>query len=753
MKSINFSNLFRTKELFILSALVASTIVLFFYLFNLTGIHTPAFYYGDTLYFLQMIKNVVLFHTPFHGELSAPFPPELYLFPGVTLPWIVIINIISFFSNDVFVINNIFVITVCVIHALTFYVVVRLLGIRCSLAFLGAICFSLLPFGIYRAFVHQALMPMFAVPIGCYLALLCFYQPKIVLNNNALCITKLRLHWVPLIIACALVGISGHYWVGFTCIFIFSSSMITSLSNRALSPLLFGVYLSIAILVFFLLSQLPSLIAAWQTAVPMPPSPRGPTDQALYGLRVMDLFVPVDSSYTYLNKLIAYYKTVRFPNYSNPAFGQVEGQDSYLGLLGLLGLFSGLLLFIGSIRVFSSNKKSAHNFFCFRYRLVVGSALLSIVGMLFSITNGFGNIFHILITTALRAQNRVSVFLAFFAILVLLIIFENYFRKQKSKVTSLIVYIILFAVTALSIRLQTDFLSIDKNSKQLAAIIERERDFFSDFTARLGSNRQILQLPIMEFPGSPPVVNFYDYEHFRGSLFTTGNRWSYGTMMARPAVLWQTKLASLPVEEMVAQARAVGFDVLLLERRGYTDKGKQVVDDLVAILGSNAIVLDKDDRIIFDLCRHNGEKQLPVIAEDRYRGFSFLQGGPNGITLRWNDTINGHAKFALENYDNASRTVTIEGLIVTGYNDPFVLFINGPNINFKKQMVNGDKFTVDLTVPSGINLYDIWTSAKQLIIPTDPRKLFFSLWDFKVIDHKFETSVNHYRNHDSECSK
>ena len=750
MKLASFSNSIR--EFVILAALMATTITLFFYLFNLVDIHAPAFYYGDTLYFLQMIKNVVLFHTPFYGELSAPFSPELYLFPGVTLPWIIIINIISFFSNDVFVINNVFVITVCVLHALTFYVVVRLLGIRCALAFLGAISFTFLPFGIYRAFVHQALIPMLAVPLGGYLALLCFYQPTIVLKTNASCRAKIQLHWAPLLIACVLVSVSGHYWVGFTCIFIISSSMITSLSNRTFSPLLFGAYLSVAILTFFLLSQLPTLVAAWQTAVPMPPTPRGPTEQALYGLRIMDLFVPVDSSHTYLKKFIDYYKTVRFPNYSDPALGGVEGRDSYLGLIGLFGLFGSLLLFVRSIKVFGSKKNSTQYTFRFRYRLIVGSALLSIIGMLFSITNGFGNIFHLLITTALRAQNRVSVFLAFFGIVVLLIIFENYFRKQKSKVTSLITFILLFAVMALSIRLQTDFLSI-KNKKWLSQIIEHDRTFFSEFTAHLGTDRQVLQLPIMEFPGSPPVVSFNDYEHFRGPLFTTGNRWSYGTMIARPAVLWQTKLASLPVEEMIAQARTVGFDVLLLERRGYTDKGKQIVDNLISVLGSNAVVLDKDDRIIFDLCRHNGEKQVPVIAEDRYRGFSFLQGGPNGITLRWNDTANGHAKFALENYDNIPRLVTIEGLIVIGYNDPFTLFINGPDANFKKQMFNGDKFTVELTVPPGINLYDIWTSAKQLIIPTDPRKLFFSLWDFKVIDHKFETAVTRYRNRNNECSK
>ena len=222
-------------------------------------------------------------------------------------------------------------------------------------------------------------------------------------------------------------------------------------------------------------------------------------------------------------------------------------------------------------------------------------------------------------------------------------------------------------------------------------------------------------------------------------------------MMARPAVLWQSKLASLPAVDMIAHARAAGFDVLFLERRGYNDKGKQLVGSLIEVLGSKAVVLDEEDRVVFDLCRHRGERQIPVIYEDRYRGFSFLQGGPNGITLRWNDTVDGHAKFALENYDKVSRPVRIESSIVTGHNEPFTLYIKGLGADFEQRMLNNQKFNLEFSVPPGINLYEIWTDAKQLVIASDPRKLFFSLWDFKVVDHKFETAIAQYRNFGNEC--
>jgi hypothetical protein len=305
-------------------------------------------------------------------------------------------------------------------------------------------------------------------------------------------------------------------------------------------------------------------------------------------------------------------------------------------------------------------------------------------------------------------------------------------------------------IVAFSIHVQSSFFSIEANATVSAPLVEKDRAFFSAFSSLLGTNRQVLQLPVTSFPG-PLIINFNDYEHFRGPLHTTGNRWSYGAIIGRPAVLWQTDLVSLPTSEMLARSRAAGFDVILLERRGYSDNGEKIINDLIAALGPQAIVLDRDDRVVFNLCRHKGDKQLPVVAEMSNRGFSVLETAPD-VTFRWNDTSDGHAKFALENYDSIARPVTIEGTIVTGHNEPFSLFINGPSIiNFTKQMVNNQKLTLDLTVPPGINVYEIWTNARQVVAPLDTRKLYFQLRDFKVIDHNYEVLVDRYRTNSGGC--
>jgi phosphoglycerol transferase len=732
------------NECLALTVLISSIAFIFVYLYQVKDFHAPVVYSGDTLYFLQMINNVVQFQDPFAGELGAPFPPELIHFPGVTLLWTSIVKCIAFWSSDVFFINNIFIFSTFILHGIAFYSVTRLLGIRWSLAWLGALIFCFLPFSILRSLSHQAIMPMVAVPVGCYLALLIFYSQEKIFFTNKQTVKKLLINCISLFGACVLVGISGHYWAGFTCIFIGTASLINFLSTKSKIPLFIGLCFCFIIVFSFLLSQILTLVAAWQTAASIPASPRGFIDQAYHGLRVMDLLVPVDWNHLNLNRFINFYNNVRVPP-------QAEGRDGFIGPIGIIGLGLIILIFLGSFgRVFG--QRSRLFLVTFRSRATFGSAILCIIGILFSVTNSFGNLFHLFISTAIRCQNRVAVFIAFFCIFVVLVIIESYYRKQSSIYFKRITYAAFLILIMFSIHVQSGFFSFDANAAISTPIVNKDRDFFLSFNSFLGTNRQILQLPITSFPG-PPVNNFHEYEHFRGPLHTSGNRWSYGAIAGRPAFTWQNDLMSLPTTEMLARSRAAGFDVILLERRGYSDNGEKIINDLIEVLGPQAIVLDKDNRVVFDLCPNKNldDKQLPVVTEMSNRGFSVLQTAPNGLTYRWNDSSNGRAKFAFENFNLNARPVTVESIIITGYDEPFSLFIDGPSIKFTKTMLNDQKFTLNLIVPPGINVYEIWTSARQVYAPHDIRKLYFQLRDFKVIDHNYEALVDRYLMNSGGC--
>src|SRR5262249_24028262 len=109
-------SIFHVRRIFPLVLFVIAVAISFLYLFDLRHLSAPAYYGGDALYYLQLIKNVTLFGTPYWGEVGAPFPPELWLFPGVTISWVIIMKTLALFTDDVFVITNSFALVVTILN-------------------------------------------------------------------------------------------------------------------------------------------------------------------------------------------------------------------------------------------------------------------------------------------------------------------------------------------------------------------------------------------------------------------------------------------------------------------------------------------------------------------------------------------------------------------------------------------------------------------------------------------------------------
>ena len=97
--------------------------------------------------------------------------------------------------------------------------------------------------------------------------------------------------------------------------------------------------------------------------------------------------------------------------------------------------------------------------------------------------------------------------------------------------------------------------------------------------AVLPAGAMVFQLPIMEFPEAPaPGVPSYD--HFRPYLYSKQLRYSYGSMKGRPREQWQQDLGKVPLAKAVEQIKDRGFAAIYINRNGFPDKGKQVVDTL-----------------------------------------------------------------------------------------------------------------------------------------------------------------------------
>ena len=105
---------------------------------------------------------------------------------------------------------------------------------------------------------------------------------------------------------------------------------------------------------------------------------------------------------------------------------------------------------------------------------------------------------------------------------------------------------------------------------------------------RLPSGAMVFQIPIMEFPESP-VPGLSPYDHLRPYLFSDHLRYSFGSMKGREDTMWQKDLSKLSLEDAVKKLREFGFQAILINRNGFSDKAKGFLGSLAGMGFSQVI--------------------------------------------------------------------------------------------------------------------------------------------------------------------
>jgi hypothetical protein len=100
--------------------------------------------------------------------------------------------------------------------------------------------------------------------------------------------------------------------------------------------------------------------------------------------------------------------------------------------------------------------------------------------------------------------------------------------------------------------------------------------------AELPAGAMVFQLPVVDFPETRPPNNLADYEHLRLFLGTKTLRFSYGALKGHSAVHWQYDYERMEPQAMAAALEQSGFAAICIDRRGYADNGKALLDGLNA---------------------------------------------------------------------------------------------------------------------------------------------------------------------------
>jgi phosphoglycerol transferase len=541
-------------------ALVAACLVL--EVWN-ADLREPFDYVGDAAFTAAVVKNAVENGALWENdELGAPRGQELYDFPvwagdNVQLAMVRAIGVVV---RDPIVAFNLFYLLTFPLAALTAFLVMRRLGVRPPGALAASVLFALLPYHFLRGEDHLFLGAYWAVPLGCFLVLSVFADAPLVTPFRSK-------RTLAILAACVVVGSAAVYYAAFTLVLLAFAAALSAAARRSVRPLVTTVALGGAIIAALVVNFAPAIVDRVREGS-NPELERFAFETEVFSLRPLQLVLPVS------DHRIGAFADLK-ERYERHV-GATEASFASLGVVGSVGLAVLIaVLLLAAVRTGAPRGDPL-----LRY-----AAVGALVALFFAMTGGLAPVVSFLISPQLHAWNRLSVFIAFFALLAVALLVDRLRGGLAWGVAAALILVGALDQTTSAMTPRYD---------QVAAQWRSDETWVDQVDAALPEEAVVLQLPYVPFPSSPPVQRMVDYDHVHPYLHSDDLRWSYGAMKGRPEDVGDDVTSS-------AQASALGFDAVMVDRFGFADNGAAVEAELRRISESEPIVSPDGRRVVYVL--------------------------------------------------------------------------------------------------------------------------------------------------------
>jgi hypothetical protein len=573
--------LFR-RELLRASLLAAVTAVIWIAHFDrwtAESWHIPTQYFGDAHEMLVRIQasaegDLGLFGPQVISRLGAPFGAHWNAYPT---PDKLLMSVLGALVPHLglFATANIGLVLAQISAALAFYLVARFLRCRWEWAVAGALIFAYSYHTFQRGLAHFSLLFSWTVPVGLLAAWLVA--------------RSMRLEWRRPGAALALfagvaLGMSNPYNLFFWLQLMGWALIVQLIGRRRRANFEIGVATIALALATCVVTNIEHWLQVDDTAA-RPLLLRNYAGTEQYALKPVEMFIPpAQHRWDFLAAFGRHY--VSWSNWRGEAI------TSYLGLVGIAGLC--WLLAVAAHRALAGRKLPLHALaLCW---LVAFSAVGGITNLLAL----FGGL------QIFRATNRVALFLSAIVVWWLVAGLSRLTRRLPAALR-------VAAATSVA-----GFAVLDQLPRPIPGKIDAVRqavrsdqDFGARLEAALQPRSMVFQLPQLDFPEVEPPYRLKDYEHFRPYLATRTLRFTYGVPRARARGRWQRDLRNAPPAVVVRSLDTWGFAALYLNRKGYADAGRALLQQL-ANLGYHRRIDSRDGEQVAVLLHPQPHPQLPV---------------------------------------------------------------------------------------------------------------------------------------------
>jgi hypothetical protein len=508
------------------------------------------------------------------------------------------LKVMGWFSHDPVLVVNAYYLLSFVLVALSAFYVIRYLGVSRRFAFVGAMLYTFLPYHFLRGTWHLMLAAYYMVPVACLFTILVWrHAPpffRAVDEDEEGTDGEVRFEWkrwstLWLVVGCLAIASTDVYYAAFCIVLMLSAGFLQLVTVRNWRSLVSGLVLTAIIGLGLVLNLAPSVLYWRDHGTNDAVVQRTVAESDFYALRPIQMLSPIPGyRIDEINTRIVR-EVFTAPNNSEAT--------QFLGLVGAVG-FLGLMVVLLGLGFTRARDRSPP--------LPFVLAALSALAVLFGVTGGLSWTLGIAGFTEIRSWNRISIFIAFYALAAVGLALDWAVRHTRafpykpfavSGVALLLVVIGVFDQTSSA---------IIPDSRRSQTEWNADAVFVKEIEDTLGPGGTVFQLPYLPFPEAEldvPPYGMVDYDPLRGYVHSDDLYWGYGGTRGREAD-WQGQVVKQATPKMLDAITAVGFDGLWIDTRGYRNGAEEIIAEVEAATGETPIVSPNDRFVFFDLRNH-----------------------------------------------------------------------------------------------------------------------------------------------------
>lgn len=641
---------------------------------SLANWSVPLQYEGDTFEQLGWIKaasefNYIPFASKINHRLGAPYAANWNDYPiyeeiltfvlGLTARWFGLMEA-----------SNFSMILSYLPSALAFYACCRMLKYRKLWSFVAAVLFGFTFYNSRRHIFHFVLAFSYVVP-------LCILTCWLILAAKRLPLWG-RWFWFCVGIS-LLMGLSNPYSLYMFLQLLCFSIVLNWWRDRDFTRLKVGLMCIGAAAIGFISTNLDTLSYAYFHGNNSAAIPRNYAQTEIAGLKPMEMVVPPANHNSDVLAAIG-------EKYAREAPIKGELFSPYLGVVA----FSALLWMTGEFIWRILNRRA-------RWVGRIPAHTMQCIWILaYSVIGGVNNIFALGGLYLFRSANRYSLFISTICMLFFAARMSVVTRRWKPQTSWAV------AIGIMLVGLLDELPRPTKHAETLAlaATVQNDAAFGQAMESALPGGAMVFQLPVMRFPEGGPVRGIQEYDMLRPYFHTKALHFSYGSNQGRPREDWQFIVEKLTPAEMASRLEKFGFSAIYINRKGYADRGEDLLKNLAAA-GKTRLIEDSEHQQVCVFLNPSPHPELPQTDDNALiiykRGWVAEERGPEQVR-HWTD---GNATAYFFNEEKSGTSYHITGIVAALSGRRVSVEFEGRSI-WEKEIPAG----------SGASL-DVWVTAKH----------------------------------------